>query len=584
LLLFATAAVGLVLLMGALLVSGAFMGQRTRDRALAAEEQELTLSALRTDAALYIHALLDAVEAQRDAAPIRDEALVRARAAFRRMKELAAREHERGGGGLSLEVGALEQLEREYCRWLEDTAALARAVVPSEETRLLRVARHTLDQNVEPLLRAAVRLEQDEKARLVAGSVVTFRAAQLMGVGFPGVSLLLVGGLALSMLMPLRRLLKDFLAGAERVGKGDFGLLLPEERRDEAGAMARAFNRMARELRDTVAEKQRLARAEAEAAERETRHYNTLLESMVRQRTVELERANERLSESVRQLQATQSQLLFSDRLASVGQLAAGVGHEINNPLAFIISNLEYVREELLKQGGAEGSPRAEWVTALSEAREGAERVRVIVSELGNMARPDIMESGPVDLGAVARSAGKMAMHLIRARAVLTLEVDGAPPVYGNGARLCQVLLNLLLNAAHAIQPGQVERNTIRVSARSEGAEMVLVEVSDTGCGIPPENLGRIFNPFFTTRPVGEGTGLGLAVCHGIVASHGGEMSVESEVGRGSTFRVRLPVFAEGVRTARSAGAAREPSPGADEQPLRVGPEAAPGALRRQSL
>lgn len=577
LLLFATAAVGLVLLMGALLITGAFMGQRTRDRALAAEEQELTLSALRTDAALYIHALLDAVEAQRDAAPIRDEALVRARAAFRRMHTLAARKHERGGGGL-------EQLEREYCRWLEDTAALARAVVSSEETRLLRVARHTLDQNVEPLLRAAVRLEQDEKARLVATSVVTFRAAQLMGVGFPVVSLLLVGGLALSMLMPLRRLLKDFLAGAERVGKGDFGLLLPEERKDEAGAMARAFNRMARELRDTVAEKQRLARAEAEASERETRHYNTLLESTVRQRTVELERANERLSESVRQLQATQSQLLFSDRLASVGQLAAGVGHEINNPLAFIISNLEYVREELLKQGGAEGSPRAEWVTALSEAREGAERVRVIVSELGNMARPDIMESGPVDLGAVVRSAGKMAMHLIRSRAVLTLEVDGAPPVYGNGARLCQVLLNLLLNAAHAIEPGQVERNTIRVSARAEGAATVLVEVSDTGCGIPPENLGRIFNPFFTTRPVGKGTGLGLAVCHGIIASHGGELSVESEVGRGATFRVRLPVFAEGLRTARSAGAAREPSPGADEQPLRVGPEVVPGALRRQVL
>ncbi|MBZ4422517.1 histidine kinase [Myxococcus sp. RHST-1-4] len=331
--------------------------------------------------------------------------------------------------------------------------------------------------------------------------------------------------------------------------------------------MARAFNRMARELRDTVAEKQRLARAEAEASERETRRYNAMLESTVRERTAELELANTRLSESLRQLQATQAQFLFADRLASVGQLAAGVGHEINNPLAFIISNLEFVREELLRQEGVESSLRSEMEMALTEAREGAERVRVIVGELGNLARPDSMESGPVDLGAVARGAEKMAMHLIRPRARLVMEMDEAPPVYGNGARLCQVLLNLLLNAAHAIEPGQVERNTIRVSARAEGVGTVLVEVSDTGCGIPPENLGRIFNPFFTTRPVGKGTGLGLAVCQGIVASHGGEISVDSVLGQGSTFRVRLPVFAEGVQAAHSREHTEAPVPMAPGEP-----------------
>jgi signal transduction histidine kinase len=119
--------------------------------------------------------------------------------------------------------------------------------------------------------------------------------------------------------------------------------------------------------------------------------------------------------------------------------------------------------------------------------------------------------------------------------------------VYGNGARLCQVLLNLLLNAAHAIEPGRAQHHRIRVSARALGAEKVLVEVEDTGCGIPSSDLGRIFDPFFTTRPVGMGTGLGLAVCHGIVASHGGEITVESEVGKGTTFRVLLPVFAQGA-------------------------------------
>jgi signal transduction histidine kinase len=554
-LLFAVAAVGLVLLMGGVLITGSLMGQRTRDRALAAEEQELKLSALRIDSALYIHALLDAVEHQRDAEPIRDAALARARSTFQRLRELVDPGHRSDAESPTPETVALARLETGYSRWLEETAALARAVVPSEETRLLRVALHTLAQDVEPLIVVALQGGQDEKARLVKGSGRTFKTAQALGVGFPLISLLLVGGLALSLLLPLRRTMSDFVAGAERVGKGDFGHLLPEDRKDEYGALARAFNRMARELRDTVAEKQRLARAEAEASERETRRYNTLLEETVRERTAELEQANARLSDSLRQLQTTQAQLLFADRLASVGQLAAGVGHEINNPLAFIISNLEFVREELLRLDGLEGRVRSELVMALSEAREGAERVRIIVGELGNLARPDSMETGPVDLGAVARSAEKMAMHLIRPRARLELEVDAAPSVYGNGARLCQVLLNLLLNAAHAIEPGQVQHNTIRVSARAEGAETVVLEVSDTGCGIPPENLGRIFNPFFTTRPVGKGTGLGLAVCHGIVASHGGEISVDSEVGKGSTFRVRLPVFAQGVQ----AGGAAEP-------------------------
>ncbi|WP_246357935.1 sensor histidine kinase, partial [Pyxidicoccus fallax] len=506
-LLFTVAAVALVLLMGAMLVTGSLTARRTQSRGIAAEEQEALLRNLRTDAALYIHSLLDAVETQRDAAPIRDEALTRARATFRQLHALAALEHEQGGESPEAETGNLERVETQYIRWLEETAALARAVVPSEETRLLRVARHTLTENVEPVIEVALRREHAEKEELLNDSLRAFRVVEAVGVGVPVVSLLLIGGLAVSMLLPLRRSLTDFLAGAERVGKGDFGHLLPEDRKDETGAMARAFNRMARELRDTVAEKQRLARAEAEASERETRRYNALLESTVRERTAELELANTRLSESLRQLQATQAQLLFADRLASVGQLAAGVGHEINNPLAFIISNLEFVREELLRPLGASGAPRSELVTALAEAREGAERVRVIVGELGNLARPDSMESGPVDLGAVVRSAEKMAMHLIRPRARLELEVDAAPPVYGNGARLCQVLLNLLLNAAHAIEPGQVERNVIRVNARAEDAGGVVVEVSDTGCGIPPENLGRIFNPFFTTRPVGKGTG-----------------------------------------------------------------------------
>jgi signal transduction histidine kinase len=149
---------------------------------------------------------------------------------------------------------------------------------------------------------------------------------------------------------------------------------------------------------------------------------------------------------------------------------------------------------------------------------------------------------GPVDLVAVVRSAAKMAAHEIRDRARLVLQVEDMPLVLGNSARLCQVFLNLLINAAHAISPGQVERNEIKLVARVDEAHRVIVEVHDTGCGIPPEKLGRIFEPFFTTKPVGEGTGLGLSVCQSIVSSHGGDISVESEPGQGTTFRVSLPV------------------------------------------
>jgi signal transduction histidine kinase len=539
-LLFTAVAVGLVVVMGAMLIAGSIQGRRARDRALATEAQALLLTELRTGDARYPHTLLEALDTRLDTAAVRDEALRRTRGDFARLRELA--EHKaRQGVRTDAETEALARAEAAYLRWLEETEALVRQVTPGTEARFFRQARQAFTRNVESVLLRASEFEAAEKAFLIRDSSQAFQVGQALGTVLPLVSLLLVGGLALTLLVPLRRSLRELVAGAERVGKGDFEQLLPEARGDELGMAARAFNHMARELRDTVAQKQRLARAEAEASEQRMRGHNAVLETTVRERTEELEAANARLTDSLRQLQATQAQLLFADRLASVGQLATGVAHEINNPLAFIISNLEFVREELCDAGMRDEQQREEMAAALSEAGEGAERVRVIVRELQNLSRPDSMESGPVELPAVVRSALKMSMHLIRPRAQLVLEVDGAPPVYGNGARLCQVVLNLLLNAAHAIEPGQVGRHTIRVSARVEDPGTVTVEVSDTGCGIAPEDLGRIFDPFFTTRPVGMGTGLGLAVCHGIVASHGGDITVASELGRGSTFRVRLP-------------------------------------------
>jgi signal transduction histidine kinase len=282
------------------------------------------------------------------------------------------------------------------------------------------------------------------------------------------------------------------------------------------------------------------------------------LEETVRERTAELEAANAKLSRSLEQLRATQAQLLFADRLIALGRIAAGVGHEINNPLAFILSNLEYIHQELQQKAQLSEQERQEVLEALAETRDGAERIRLIVRDLQTLSRAEDVGTGPSDLAAVLRTASKMAMHELRHRARLVMECEGVPPVQGNGARLGQVFLNLLLNAAQAITPGRVEQNEVRVVARASLPGPIVVEVRDTGCGISPEHRERIFDPFFTTKPLGVGTGLGLAVCHGIVTSLGGTLTVDSEPGQGSTFRVTLPVagaFAQPPRQQADAAA-----------------------------
>ncbi|HEX8698191.1 MAG TPA: ATP-binding protein, partial [Myxococcaceae bacterium] len=397
---------------------------------------------------------------------------------------------------------------------------------------------------------------KDEKAReLQALLDRNLQRSQLIGHIVPLGASVLLGVMTLLILVPLHRELRKLRAGAERMGHGDFSVELPVQRKDELGSLAQAFNRMAQELRDTLKEKDRLMKAETEAAEREFRResevaasdfrrYNAVLEEMVRTRTAELQSTNAELAKSLRQLQAVQAQLMFTDRLAAMGRLAAGVGHEINNPLAYVISNINYVRTELKRDPATPPSEeiRQEMLGAIEEAKEGAERVRLIVQDLKTLSRPDDAATGTADLAAVVRSAANIATHEVRRRARLVQECQELPPVRGNPARLGQVFLNLIINAAHAIPEGQVEKNEIRIVARQESPERILVEVSDTGCGIPPENLERIFDPFFTTKPAGQGTGLGLSLCHNIITAMGGTITVESKVAQGTTFRVSLPV------------------------------------------
>ncbi|HXX66487.1 MAG TPA: PAS domain S-box protein [Polyangiaceae bacterium] len=237
-----------------------------------------------------------------------------------------------------------------------------------------------------------------------------------------------------------------------------------------------------------------------------------------------------------------QARLALSDRLASVGTLAAGVAHEINNPLSYVMNNLEFLAQELREVGGASPSARVRaMLEMLGEAREGAERVRKIVRGMKIFVRADEERRELLEIPRVLEVAINMAFNEVRHRARLVKDFEGSPAVMGDESRLVQVFINLIVNAAHAISEGAAEKNEIRITTKIDGTNAV-VEVRDTGRGIPPEMLGRIFDPFFTTKPVGVGVGLGLSITHGIIAGLGGEITVKSQVDVGTIMRVVIPL------------------------------------------
>jgi PAS domain S-box-containing protein len=237
-----------------------------------------------------------------------------------------------------------------------------------------------------------------------------------------------------------------------------------------------------------------------------------------------------------------EQRLMLADRMVSVGTLAAGIAHEINNPLAYVIANLSFIQEEIEEVAGSLPEAKMKALRELlAQAEDGSERVRIIIRDLKSFSRADAEDDGPIDVQHVLDGAINMAWNEIRHRAQLDKHCEQVPAVRGSEARLGQVFLNLLVNAAQAIPVGHAADNRIRVSVRQH-QDRVFVEVADTGCGIPADVMPRIFDPFFTTKPVGVGTGLGLSICHSIVASVGGEITVESNPGRGATFRVSLPI------------------------------------------
>jgi signal transduction histidine kinase len=257
-----------------------------------------------------------------------------------------------------------------------------------------------------------------------------------------------------------------------------------------------------------------------------------------------------------RKLESAQNQLLQSEKMASIGQLAAGVAHEINNPIGFVNSNLNtlgnYVNDLLqLAEAGAASTQgqalaekldlaflRSDIPALMAESKDGLDRVRKIVQDLKDFSRVGEMHWQLADINRGIDSTLNIVANEIKYKCTLRKEFAVLPQIYCLPSQLNQVFMNLLVNAAQAVET----KGEILIRTECVGSDAVRVTIADTGRGIPPQHLNRLFEPFFTTKPVGKGTGLGLSLAWGIIARHHGRIEVESEVGKGSTFTITLPV------------------------------------------
>jgi PAS domain S-box-containing protein len=233
----------------------------------------------------------------------------------------------------------------------------------------------------------------------------------------------------------------------------------------------------------------------------------------------------------------------ITERMAAIGAMAAGMQHEINNPLASVVANVQFALEVLRgsKEGGPSKEDIAELVTALQDANDGSERVRRSVEDLRHFSRGAEAIEAPIDLAIVLDDALRLTANAVRHHATVRKEYGAAPRVLAEHGQLSRVFMNFLLYAAQAMGDGDAAQHTIVLTTRTDAAGRAVVEVTDDGPGMPGDVLHRVFDPFFPALPENAEIGLGLAICHGIVTSLGGEIDVESEVGRGTTFRVTLP-------------------------------------------
>ncbi|MBN3560870.1 ATP-binding protein [Aliamphritea spongicola] len=361
----------------------------------------------------------------------------------------------------------------------------------------------------------------------------------------------LLGGYLTGQLNVLQR-------AAKVIGSGKFNISIPVKGKDEIAVVGEAFNTMAKNLTKTSQQR--------DSFEAEILELNRSLEARVQQRTEELQKKHGQLVKAFKSVKETQAKLVQSEKMAGLGTMAAGVAHEINNPVGFVKSNLGslqaystnltgYVHriDELLKEHDDMQSLREALQAAreefdieytaedidplIVESQDGVNRVEAIVSGLRSFAREDDEQMAPADINGALKSTLKVAANQLKYKCTVHEDYAELPALTCNIGRLNQVFMNLLVNAGQAID----ENGEIFIGTRFINNE-VIVSIRDTGCGMSPEVQKQLFNPFFTTKDVGSGTGLGLSISHGIIEEHGGRIQVQSVEGKGSRFIVRLPV------------------------------------------
>ena len=365
---------------------------------------------------------------------------------------------------------------------------------------------HSQDQSVLGVLDIVYSLEQiDRRERSEALDIAAF------SLGFALFAAVCVSFLVHRLVyLPLR----DLEAGAKRLAAGNLQESIPVRSRDEFGEVADSFNAMTKALRNS---------------QQELREWGHTLEQKVEQRTKEL-----RLAEA---------EAAHGEKLASVGLLAAGIAHELNNPLTGILTFSHLIREKM-----PEGSQEAEDLDLV--IRE-TKRCATIIRRLLDFAREKAPEKKFSDLNRLIEDTARIIERPAHLRDIeITMDLDPSlPPVWVDQDLMRQVVMNMLVNAQQAIEEkGSITVRTRRcqearrVEPGAQAVPMVEISIIDTGCGIPEKDIRRIFDPFFTTKGPGKGTGLGLSVSHGIVTAHGGTIEVESKEGEGTTFRIYLPM------------------------------------------
>lgn len=334
---------------------------------------------------------------------------------------------------------------------------------------------------------------------------------------------------------------------------GDLSRRLSPSSQDELGTLTITFNTMTERLEAAASERERFVQKLEQSAQD--------LEQKVVQRTAELTQANDELSRILSELQSAQSQLIQQEKMASLGQLVAGVAHELNNPIGFIYANFphleEYVRtlldlinviqklplpDEVRDEFSAKLEAadidfiRDDLLKIIRSGQSGATRIKEIISSLRSFSRLDEAMEKSVRLEDGLDDTLALLHHHLQKRIVVQRDYQLNAEILCHPGRLNQVFMNILYNAIQAI----TGEGIITISTRREH-DWAVVEITDTGPGIPAETIGRIFDPFFTTKKVGEGTGLGLSISYGIVQDHNGQIDVQSTVGAGTTFTIRIP-------------------------------------------